>query len=205
MNADLKQRAETAVNLSTIAAARYSIHQLTGIDNPAIVEQVLAEKDNRRGDDPGDTNYEDSPLPDTPEVRALTSQITGIMHELDTRLVPSPFWSHILAPGESTMFHTHSVGSYPGIGLSWAYYACVPERSGNLVFICQINEDRIFHRVTPAVGRLVVFSASMPHMTERHAGEGVRVSISGNFFLPFETTLAVLAGKTTSKVREYAG
>ena len=193
-----------SVNLSTIATARYAIHQLTGIDNHAIIEQVLAEKDNRRGDDPADSNYEDSPLPDTPEVRALTVQVADIMREIDSRLAPSPFWSHILNPGESTMFHTHNVGSYPGMGLSWVYYASFPKRSGNLVFICQLNEERIFHRVEPAVGRLVIFPASMPHMTERHAGEGERVSISGNYFLPFDVTLAVLAGKATSKVREFA-
>ena len=193
------------MNLSTIATARYAVHQLTGIDNPAVVEQVLAEKDARRGTDPGDTNYEDTPLPDTSEVRAITGRVAEIMRDIDPRLAPSPFWSHILNPGESTMFHTHSVGSYPGIGLSWVYYASVPERSGHLVFICQINDERIFHRVTPAVGRLVVFPASMPHMTERHAGQGVRVSISGNYFLSSETTLAVLSGKTRTKVREFAG
>jgi len=204
MIADFNPRAEADVNLSTIACARYAIHQLTGIDNPAVVDQVLAERHIRRGDDPGDSNYEDSPLPDTPEVRALTAQVADIMRDIDARLVPSPFWSHILDPGESTMFHTHSVGNYPGMGLSWVYYASYPERSGQLVFICQINEERIFHRVMPAVGRLAIFPASMPHMTERHAGNEVRVSISGNYFLPLETTLAVLAGKTTSKVRDFA-
>ena len=103
------------------------------------------------------------------------------------------------------MFHTHSVGNYPGLGLSWVYYARVPARSGDLVFICQLNEDRIFHGVTPAVGRLVIFPASMPHMTERHAGEGVRVSVSGNYFLPMKTTLDVLSGETRSRVSEFAG
>lgn len=193
------------MNYSTIAAARYMVHQLTDVNNEAVVEQVLAEKDKRWSDHPGQTTYEDSPLPDTPEVRALTDQVTGIMHAVDPRLEPSPFWAHILQPGESTMFHTHSIGHYPGLGLSWVYYATVPARSGDLVFICQLNDDRIFHGVQPQVGRLVVFPAGMPHMTERHAGEGVRVSVSGNFFLPLQTTLDVLSGQTTSRVSEFCG
>jgi hypothetical protein len=45
----------------------------------------------------------------------------------------------------------------------------------------------------------------MPHMTERHAGEGVRVSVSGNYYLPMKTTLEVMSGETTSKVSEFCG
>jgi len=193
------------VNTSIIAAARYAIHQLTGIDNDAVVEQVLEEHRNRLVDDPRQTTYEDSPLPDTPEIRALTDQVAAIMRQIDPRLEPSPFWAHVLKPGESTMYHTHSVGNYPGIGLSWVYYASFSERSGDLIFICQLNEDRVFHSIRPVVGRLVIFPSSMPHMTERHAGEGVRVSVSGNYFLPIRTTLDVLSGETTSKVTEFSG
>lgn len=193
------------MNYSIIAAARYAVHQLTGINNEIVVEQVLAEQNNRFVDDPRQTTYEDSPLPDTPQVRALTDQIAAIMRQIDPRLQPSPFWAHILKPGESTMFHTHSVGYYPGIGLSWVYYASFSEGSGDLIFICQLNEDRVFHGVRPAVGRLVIFPASMPHMTERHAGNDVRVSISGNYFLPMQTTLDVLSGETTSTVTEFSG
>jgi hypothetical protein len=45
----------------------------------------------------------------------------------------------------------------------------------------------------------------MPHMTEKHAGEGIRVSVSGNFFLPMKTTLELMSGETTSKVSEFTG
>lgn len=193
------------MSYSTIAAARYAVHQLTGVDNGAVAEQVLREQEQRLVDDPRQSIYEDSPLPDTPEIRVLTDQVAAIMHGIDSRLAPSPFWAHILRPGESTMFHTHSVGNYPGLGLSWVYYASAPERSGDLVFICQLNENRIFHGIPPAVGRLVIFSASMPHMTERHAGEGVRISVSGNYFLPMKTTLDVLSGETQSRVSEFSG
>jgi len=193
------------VKLSTIAAARYAVHQLTGIDNGAVVEQVLAEQHNRIVDDPRQTNYEDSPLPDTPQVRAITDQVGAIMAQIDARMVPSPFWAHILEPGESTMYHTHSVGPYPGIGLSWVYYASFAEGDGNLIFICQVNEERVFHGVKPAVGRLIIFPTSMPHMTERHAGKNKRVSVSGNYFLPIQTSLHLLSGETTSPVSEFCG
>ena len=193
------------MNYSTIAAARYAVHELVGINNDAVAAQVLAEQNNRFVDDPRQSTYEDSPLPDTPEVRALTDQVAAIMHQIDPRLEPSPFWAHVLRPGESTMYHTHSAGNYPGMGLSWVYYASFSEGAGNLIFICQLNDDRVFHGIRPAVGRLVIFPASMPHMTERHAGKDVRVSISGNYFLPIQTTMAVLSGETTSKVTEFSG
>ena len=193
------------MNLSIIAAARYAVHQLTGINNETVVEQVLAQQHDRIVDDPRQTTYEDSPLPDTAEVRAITDQVAAIMGRIDPRMVPSPFWAHILNPGESTMFHTHSVGHYPGIGLSWVYYASFSEGDGDLILICQVNEERVFHGVRPAVGRLIIFPCSMPHMTERHAGKDVRVSVSGNYFLPMRTTLDILSGETTSPVSEFCG
>jgi hypothetical protein len=193
------------VNLSTIAAARYAVHQLTGIDNETVVEQVLAQQENRLVDDPRQTTYEDSPLPETAQVRAITDQVAAIIGQIDARMVPSPFWAHILKPGESTMFHTHTIGHYPGIGLSWVYYASFREGDGDLIFICQLNEERVYHGVKPAVGRLIVFPASMPHMTERHAGKDVRVSVSGNYFLPMQTTMDMLSGQTTSPVSEFCG
>ena len=193
------------MKLSTMAAAHYAVHQLTGINNEAVVEQVLAEQHNRMVDDPRQTTYEDSPLPDTEQVRALTDQVAAIMAEIDSRLVPSPFWAHILKPGESTMFHTHGIGHFPGIGLSWVYYASFSEGDGDLIFICHLNEERVYHGVKPTVGRLVIFPANMPHMTERHAGKGVRVSVSGNYFLPMQTTIDMLAGNTTSPVSEFCG
>ncbi len=196
---------EYAVELSTIAAARYAVYQLAGINNHTVVEQVVAEQHNRMVDDPRQTTYEDSPLPDTAQVRAITDQVAAIMGRIDPRLVPSPFWAHILEPGESTMFHTHSVGHYPGIGLSWVYYASFSVGDGDLIFICQVNEERVFHAVKPAVGRLVIFPTGMPHMTERHAGKDVRVSVSGNYFLPMRTTLDILSGETTSPVSEFCG
>lgn len=189
----------------TIAAARYAVHDLAGMDNDTIVEQVLREADRRLEDDPRQSTHEDSPLPDTPQIRAVLDAVARTMRDIDARLEPSPSWAHVLRPGESTMFHTHSAGFYPGIGLSWVYYASHPEGSGDLVFICQLNEQRIFRRVPPAPGRLVIFSASMPHMTSKHAGDGVRVSLSGNYFLPLQTTLDLVAKRTRSGVSEFSG
>ena len=60
------------MNYSIVAAARYAIHQLSGIDNEAVAEQVLARQDERLVDDPRQTNYEDSPIPAPPQVKALT-------------------------------------------------------------------------------------------------------------------------------------
>ena len=94
------------MNYSTIAAARYAIHQLTGINNAAVVEQVLAERHKRFVDDPRQSTYEDSPLPDTPEVRAVTDQVAAIMRGIDPRLEPAQqtilhsatYPSHIVLP-----------------------------------------------------------------------------------------------------------
>ncbi len=102
------------MNYTTIATARCAVHQLTGINNDAVVQQVLAERHKRLVDDPRQTTYEDSPLPDTPEVRAVTDQVAAIMRDIDPRLEPSPFWAHILNPGESTIITPTVWATTPG-------------------------------------------------------------------------------------------
>lgn len=183
----------------------YQTHMLEGIANERIVEQVLAVRDQRIQSDPRHTEYEDSELPQTPETIALVREVDQRVHAVDPRLEREGLWAHILAPGESTGYHTHSGTGYPGIGLSWVYYASHPRDSGELVFVCQVNDRQVHHRVVPEVGKLVVFSATLPHMTAKHAGEGLRISISGNYFLPPQVQQDVHRGRTSTGVKFFTG
>jgi len=189
----------------TLASIGYQTHELAGIKNERIIEQVLQARENRVAQDPRHTEYEDSELPQTPEAIALVGQIDAAIRGVDARLERAGLWAHILSPGESTMYHTHGVANYPGIGLSWVYYASHPPGSGDLVFICQVNERRVYHRVEPRVGRLVIFSAAMPHMTTKHVGEGLRISISGNHYLPRDVGDEIQSGKDSSRISFFTG
>ena len=184
----------------TIAVVGYQTHFLEGIQNERIIEQVLDIRARKVSVDPRHTEYEDSELPQTPEAIALVGHVDGLMHAVDPRLEREGLWAHILAPGESTMYHMHSRLGFPGIGLSWVYYASHPENSGDLVFFCQVNDRQVRHHVHPEVGKLVIFSAGMPHMTTKHAGEGYRVSISGNFFLPQPVQQKIHLGETKTNI-----
>ena len=178
----------------------YQTHMLEGIDNERIIEQVLAVREQRIHTDPRHTEYEDSELPQTAETVALVNQVDTRMNAVDPRLERQGLWAHILLPGESTLYHMHSRLGFPGIGLSWVYYASYPENSGELVFFCQVNDRQIRHQVEPAVGKLVVFSATLPHVTTKHCGEGPRISISGNHFLPQHVQQQIHTGKSRTGV-----
>lgn len=188
-----------------LVAIGYQTHMLDGIQNERIIEQVMAARKQKIHDDPRHTEYEDSELPQTPETIALVQQVDARMHAIDPRLEREGLWAHILAPGESTMYHMHSRLGFPGIGLSWVYYASHPERSGDLVFFCQVNDRQIRHRVEPEVGKLVIFSATMPHLTTKHAGEGLRTSISGNHFLPQPVQQQIHTGQSRTGVSFFTG
>ena len=190
---------------NTIAVVGYEAIDLDDIDNRTIAEQIVESRGPRLSDDPRQTDYEDIRLPESPEVAHLIARIDAAIKRIDERLIASPNWAHVLYPGESTMYHSHGVGHVHGPGLSWVYYAAFPPDSGDLIFVCHVNERTVYRRVIPEVGRLLVFSSSMPHMTSRHAGEGPRVSISGNYFFDSATVHALLDGTTESRVSNYTG
>ena len=189
----------------TAVVVGYQSHDLTDISTDRIVEQVLKAKETRVQSDPRHTEFEDSELPQTPDTVALIRQIDGLVAKIDSRLERHGLWAHVLAPGEATTYHTHSTPSFPGLGVSWVYYLVCPEDSGDLIFVCQVNERRVYHTVVPKPGRLIIFSAELPHMTPRHSGAGLRISISGNHFLPTQVQYEINMGRTASDVSFFNG
>ena len=189
----------------TMVVVGYQTHMLSDVENERIIEQVMKAREQKIHADPRHTEYEDSELPQTQETIQLVTQVDRLMHAVDSRLEREGLWAHILAPGESTMYHTHSRAGFPGIGLSWVYYASHPENSGDLVFFLTVNDRQVRHTVSPEVGKLVIFSATVPHLTTKHVGDGPRVSISGNYFLPQPVQQQVHMGKSRTKVTFFTG
>ena len=189
----------------TIVTVGYQTHMLEGVSNERIIEQVLAARNQKIQADPRHTEYEDSELPQTPETIHLVNQVDQAMQAVDPRLERKGLWAHILSPGDSTMYHTHSRAGFPGIGLSWVYYASHPVNSGDLVFFLSVNDRQVRQSVRPEVGKLVIFSATLPHLTTKHIGEGVRVSISGNYFLPQSVQEQVHMGRTKTDISFFTG
>jgi hypothetical protein len=159
-----------------------SRHKLD-VDNDQIAKDVLLRRDIKMKDEPTNTGYEDSFLPKTSAVDLLMKKIDNIVKSVNKHIVmKGEAWAHILAPGESTMYHTHSTFGPPGI--SFSYWVTYPKDSGEFIGVIQIDTMRHFHQVEPKVGDLLLFPTYLPHMTSRNASDETRISISGNYYPP---------------------
>lgn len=162
-----------------------SRHTIDGVDNDQIVKDVLARRDIKMKDEATNTGYEDSFLPKTPAVDLLMEKIDNIVKSVNKHIVQKGApWAHILDPGESTMFHTHSTSGPPGI--SFAYWVTYPKNSGEFVGVLQVDTMRHFHQVEPKAGDLLLFPTYLPHLTSRNASDEQRISISGNYYPPMD-------------------
>ncbi|MEO1729490.1 MAG: putative 2OG-Fe(II) oxygenase [Pseudomonadota bacterium] len=157
----------------------------TDLDNAEITRAVVANEDERRCEEVGDTKSEDSLLPyDHPEVAELLARIDGFVRQLNPHFEPhedAESWGHILNPGQNTDYHTHIRADWPD-GISWVYYSNYPENSGALVFAMDAVARRNMFEIDPEVGNLVIFPSYAPHYTRRNMSTEKRVSISGNYF-----------------------
>ena len=162
----------------------HSEHELK-LDNKAINDAIMSRKDIRLSEKEGATFTEDTYLPKkVPAVTELLEAVdTLIQKEVHPLMETFNSWGHILMPGESTMFHSHTVLGKPP-GMSWVYYSEVPKSSGNLVFTFEACTKRVFTEVEPKVGKLVLFPDYVPHFTKRNNSEDRRISISGNAMIP---------------------
>ena len=155
------------------------------LDNDEITRAVVAKEDERRSEEVGHTQAEDSLLPyDNPEVAKLLARIDGFVRTINPHFEPledSESWGHILNPGQNTDYHTHIRADWPD-GISWVYYSNYPKDSGELVFTMDAVARRNMFEINPEVGHLVIFPSYAPHYTRRNMSEEKRVSISGNYF-----------------------
>ena len=166
-----------------IGMSRYSLLDEVAIGQ--IEEDVLRECDTRMNFNTEDASVEDAFLPKTHAVMQLLDKIDIIAKSINKHLVMGDeAWTHLVEPNQSTMFHTHQDPGPPG--LSFVYWVTVPEKSGDLIAIIQVDKYRHFHKIEPKAGDLVVFPTYLPHMTARNCSNKTRISISGNYYPPLD-------------------
>jgi len=158
---------------------------LNEVNNTQLIADVLEERDIKMNFGSEDSSIEDSSLPKTPAIKHLLEKIDNVIKTINKHLIlGDEAWTHLVEPEQSTMFHTHQDPGPPG--LSFVYWVNVPEKSGNLIGILQVDKYRHFHEITPRAGDLVVFPTYLPHITSRNCSKETRISISGNYYPPLD-------------------
>ena len=91
-----------------IGMSRYSLLEQFNIDNKQIEDDVLQERNTKMNFNTRSSSVEDSFLPKTPAVTHLLEQIDNILKAINKHLIGGgEAWTHLVEPGQSTMFHTH--------------------------------------------------------------------------------------------------
>jgi len=183
-----------------------------GVDNDVLSKIVLSS--NQKPDagkfmeDNHHTYFEDTVLPDTPEIHDLCEKISSaVSGVLKREYVIDSIWGLILNHGESVIMHSHKSNTHlhPSEFYSVAYYPSVPEGSAELIFSlthCNVIEQSI--SITPKEGMLVIFNSYIPHMTSRHLAEEPRIVISANLS-PVSPNNQIVPDWTPYKLRERKG
>ena len=152
------------------------------LDNRKISELCMSWAHKKIDESPNATGYEDSRIPDDPEITKLTDKVMTVVHSnIDDRYYLSEIWAHILVENQSTMIHSHrNERDHKNLFLSWVYYPLLPDEKygGRLRF--QMVSHMHNHEITPRVGRLVIFPSWLNHYTTPNTSADVRISISGN-------------------------
>ncbi len=157
----------------------YRTKCIEGIDNESLSKDVLSKSNCRISDDPLQSRYEDTELPNTKNTKDLILKIDSEIYDINFNLERRNIWSHIIEPQQSTIPHNH-IGDDDG--LSFVYYVTYPKQSGNIVFDFYVANKRIFRSIEPKVGMLIIFPTWMSHYTTRNISDEKRISISGNYF-----------------------
>lgn len=158
----------------------YYTTNLDGIDNEQINKDVLARRDMKLDDDPGNTFAEDSFFPETEACNHLIAEVDkAIQNNIVKHFKTYNQWAHILDPNESTMIHTHDEPGTPS-HLSWVYYSKTEPKAGNIVWQTTIHNKIVNWEAEPEVGKLIVFPNWLPHFTKKNISGDQRISISGN-------------------------
>ena len=168
----------------------YSQHK-TDIDNEALIKDIINQRENPTNStdksrpnqsevDVQHTFYEDTPLSYATYdmVHYSTQKVIDSIFGPD-KMSAGEIWGHIVLPGEQTMIHNHEESNSPG--LSFVYYPHMPKKSGNLVFITNLDRNRVMYEIESMAGHLYIFSRDILHFTPRNGSDVNRISCSGNF------------------------
>ena len=154
------------------------------LNNRKISELCMAWQHKKIDESPNATGYEDSRIPDDPEITKLTEKVMSVVHSnIDDRYYLAEIWAHILVENQSTMIHSHrNERDTKNLFLSWVYYPLLPSEKygGRLRFQMVSHMKMDNHEITPRVGHLVIFPSWLNHYTTPNTSEDVRISISGN-------------------------
>lgn len=185
----------------TVSATKVFHTKLEDLNHSKIAALCMQWEDRKIDESPNATGYEDSRIPEDPEVTKLTEKVmTVVKAQIDDRYYLSEIWAHILHQHQSTMIHSHrNVHDYNNLFLSWVYYPLLPNRKfGGRLRFQQVNHMSMRnHEVVPEVGHLVIFPSWLNHYTTPNTSEDVRISISGNIKIKDEDYDKVWRDKTS--------
>ena len=92
----------------TVTTLKILHTELKSINNGKLVDLCLDWRDKKIDESPNATGYEDSKIPDDPEVDNLKNRVMHVVNAtIDDRYYLNEIWAHILQPMQSTMIHSH--------------------------------------------------------------------------------------------------
>ena len=185
----------------TISATKILHTNLEDLDNRKISQLCMDWQHKKITEDPNATGYEDSRIPDDPEIDKLRNKVMAVVQSnIDDRYYLAEIWAHILVQIQSTMIHSHrNHKDHANLFLSWVYYPLLPSKEfgGKLRFQMVSHMRMDNHEVVPQVGHLVVFPAWLNHYTTPNTSEDVRISISGNLKIKDDDYEKVMRDKSS--------
>ena len=143
--------------MKPIISIGHSIVEIDGIYNEQLSKDILDCENLRLSDDPNDTRYEDTELPDTESMRHLISKIDNEIFKINPYFKGHQSWGHILKPGESTIYHEHKLSYGQNMiahahdtpqlrslgnldGLTYVYFVTYPANTEDLVFVLSTDQ-----------------------------------------------------------------
>lgn len=149
-------------------------------DIEPILEIVLDNSNKKLDDRKIVARYEDTYCPKNEFVdKVIDQMIADFKAATGEDIICNDYWGHIHDQNMSTNTHDHG-GFYAAAVL----YLSVPEGSGDLVFLPNINpfdSDMYRSSVSPEKGIYYMFPGYLKHYVTRNEAQEKRVSISFNF------------------------
>jgi hypothetical protein len=148
------------------------------VDYERLKSIVLECESLKLSNNPLNTRFEDSILPQDPLVDEIVDKIKQSVFEISNLEINlDNMWTHIHDKNMSTQFHNH----YPS-DISAVYYLSSPEGSGALILKSELNKYSPKQTsIKPKPGMFVIFPGFIDHGVTRNISSEKRISLSFNF------------------------
>ncbi len=158
-----------------------SLNIMTGfseIDLETLKEVILESPQTKLSNNPLNTRYEDTIVPEHNLVDTVIGEIKDAFHTVtNTHIELNDMWSHIHEENMSTQFHNHHPSE-----VSAVFYVSCPEGSGSIVFKSDLNRYQPKHvSFKPKPGMFIIFPGFLDHGVSRNLSSDKRISLSFNF------------------------